>query len=81
MNVMELQEALRNKRPVVLDARKNVAVLRELEYKCVSAIIQRIDDAGETHIFAELEDKCGHSVTVCRAENVRYMIRRVKDEN
>ena len=60
MNNAELKQALFSKEPVVHMG---------TEYKCVSAIIYRVCK-GELYITAELEDRCGHSVTIVHAEKV-----------
>ena len=67
MNNTELKEALFNKRPVIF----NMPSLGEIHYKCVSAIIYRVKD-GKLTVSAEIEDKCGHSVTIVRPESIRY---------
>lgn len=67
MNNTELKEALFNKRPVIF----NMPSLGEIRYKCVSAIIYRVKD-GKLTVSAEIEDKCGHSVTIVRPESIRY---------
>lgn len=67
MDNNELKEALFNQRPVVL----NMASLGELHYKRVSAIIYRVKN-GKLNVRAEIEDKCGHSVTICNPKDIKY---------
>lgn len=43
----------------------------ELHYKCVSAIIYRVKN-GKLSVSAEIEDKCGHSVTIVDPKKIRY---------
>lgn len=66
MNNDELKEALKNKKPVIYTNADGV----EAEYKCVSAIIYRWD--GE-HIVvsAEITDKNGKSITICKPDRLR----------
>ncbi len=67
MNNEELKEALVSGRPVIFD----MPSLGQLEYKCVSAIIYR-HICGKLKITAELEDKCGHSVTIVDPKDIRF---------
>ncbi len=67
MNNEELKEALVSGRPVI----HNMALLGKLEYKRVSAIIYR-HRSGKLEITAELEDKCGHSVTIVDPKQISF---------
>ena len=67
MDNTELKEALFNKRPVIF----NMPSVGELHYKCVSAIIYRVKN-GKLSVSAEIEDKCGHSVTIVDPKKIRY---------
>lgn len=60
MSNAELKEALFSREPVVHMGTR---------YDYVSAIIYRVCK-GELYITAELEDRCGHSVTIVHAEKV-----------
>ncbi len=64
----ELKQALFNKRPVI----HNKPPLGEIEYKCVSAIIYRVNKEGKLDISAELTDICGHSVSTADPAQLRY---------
>lgn len=46
--------------------------LGEIEYKCVSAIIYRVNKEGKLDISAELTDICGHSVSTADPAQLRY---------
>lgn len=67
MDNNELKEALFNQRPVIF----NMPSMGELHYKRVSAIIYRVTN-GKLSVSAEIEDKCGHSVTIVDPKNIRY---------
>lgn len=64
----ELKQALFNKRPVI----HNMPLLGEIEYKCVSAIIYRVNKQSKLDISAELTDICGHSVSTVDPALLRY---------
>lgn len=64
----ELKQALFNKRPVI----HNAPTIGEIEYKCVSAIIYRVNKEGKLTISAELTDKYEHSVSIVDPYKVRY---------
>lgn len=70
MDNAELKEALTNRRPVV---HMTVDGCPEYDaiYERVSAIIYRMID-GRLTVLAELSDKHGHSVTIVKAEKVKY---------
>ena len=40
-------------------------------YARITAIIYRLDREGQLLVSAELQDKCGHSVTVARAKELQ----------
>ncbi len=56
----ELKVALLNGQPVVHG---------DITYKCVSAIIYRKSKEG-IHVTVELQDKCGHSVSIVDASRI-----------
>lgn len=68
MRTSEAWEALKNRRPVILTMPGG----QEFEYKRVSAVIVRVDDNDELDHSVELEDVCGHSVTIAGPKSIRY---------
>lgn len=46
-------------------------VWKGIEYVRVSAIIYRVDREGQLIVSAELQDKCGHSVTIARVKELQ----------
>ena len=61
MTNTEAKEALKNRTPVVYN---------NIEYLYISAIIYRYDKNNNLVIFAELADKCKHSVTIAQLKDV-----------
>lgn len=58
----EAKQALFDRVPVIWNG---------IEYTRVTAIIYRLDLDGKLIVSAELEDKCGHSVTVARIKDIQ----------
>lgn len=73
MDNYELQKALFNQRSIILKIStiSEIPNMGELNYKRVSAIIYRVKN-GKLCVSAEIEDKCGHSVTIVDPKNIRY---------
>lgn len=44
--------------------------VKEIKYKRISAIIYRLDRDKRLIVSAELQDKCGHSVTIARVQDI-----------
>ena len=61
MTNSEAKEALKNRTPVIYN---------NVEYLYISAIIYRYDHNLNLIIFAELTDKCKHSVTIAQLKDV-----------
>lgn len=49
--------------------------VKEIEYKRISAIIYRLDREKKLIVSAELQDKCGHSVTIARVQDINFVER------
>lgn len=64
----ELKEALLSRRPVVHTSPS----IGDITYKCVSAIIYRVNDKNKVVISAELAATCGNSVSIVNPSQVKY---------
>lgn len=63
----ELKTALLSKKPVMY----KLSASEEIEYKYVSGIIYRAEN-GRIVVTAEITDKNGQSVTICKPEKLKY---------
>ena len=68
MNNDELKDALQNRRPVIAQW----PTTGDIEYERVYEIVYGIDEDDNITVSVELLSKCGHSVTRCKPENIRY---------
>lgn len=50
-------------------------ICKGTEYTRITAIIYRLDREGQLLVSAELKDKCGHSVTVARVQDIEGVSR------
>ena len=46
-------------------------IWKEIVYARISAIIYRLDRYGHLIVSAELQDKCGHSLTIARVQELQ----------
>ena len=46
-------------------------ICKEVDYARVTAIIYRVDRDGQLIVSAELQDKCGHSITIARVQDIQ----------
>lgn len=68
MQADELKEALRNRKAVLVSS----PLYGDIRYARVSAVIYRLNRHGRMRVQAEVEDLCGHSISIVDPKKIRY---------